>query len=173
VEMLVDGSKYRLPGAEAPQLSGTELRRHRARGPTLRSLVRLALQCDSAEQMGKQLKRRYDRNLRRRGMFLATFPDQNPSWPKCEKWLRCRGFRWWVERIELPTFGSQNACSYDCRPRSRSHCPMSKLPPRGLRSLFRTSARSPLARYAFGWTFWFSRNRLSGSYLAFSAASRV
>jgi hypothetical protein len=35
-----------------------------------------------------------------------------------------------------------------------------------LRSLFRTP-------YAFGWTFWLSRNRLSGSYLAFSAANRV
>ena len=45
------------------------------------------------------------------------------------------------------------------------------------------SARTPLAffelsparfvRYAFGFTFWFSRNKLPGSYLAFSVASRA
>ena len=39
--------------------------------------------------------------------------------------------------------------------------------------LRRMSASSRRARYAFGRTFWFSRNRLPGSYLAFSAASRA
>jgi hypothetical protein len=69
VEMLVDGSKYRLPGDEAPQLTGAEAYRARApRGPTLRSLVRLALRCQSAEEMGKKLKRRFDRSLRRQGI---------------------------------------------------------------------------------------------------------
>ena len=45
----------------------TEKRRYRHRGPTLRSLVKLALACDSAEQMGKQLRRRFDRSLARQG----------------------------------------------------------------------------------------------------------
>ena len=45
----------------------TEKRRYRAREPTLRSLVRLELASDSAEQMGKQLKRRFDRSYQRRG----------------------------------------------------------------------------------------------------------
>jgi hypothetical protein len=35
------------------------------RGPTLRSLVKLALACDSAEEMGKRLKRRFDRQKQR------------------------------------------------------------------------------------------------------------
>jgi len=51
-----------------------ERRRRAARGPTLRSLVRLARQCDSAEQLGQQLKRRYDRSLQRRGMTLPGRP---------------------------------------------------------------------------------------------------
>ena len=46
----------------------TERRRHRHRGPTLRSLVKLALACDSAEQMGKQLRARFQRNARRAGI---------------------------------------------------------------------------------------------------------
>ena len=56
---------------EPRRLEGTELRRHRARGPTLRSLVKLALACDNAEQMGKKLKRRLDRSLRRQGVRPA------------------------------------------------------------------------------------------------------
>jgi hypothetical protein len=69
VEALVDGRKYRLPGDVPAALTGTEAYRARApRGPTLRSLVKLALRCQSAEEMGKQLKRRFDRSLRRRGI---------------------------------------------------------------------------------------------------------
>jgi hypothetical protein len=67
-EVLLDGKKYRLPG-DVPRLEGTEAYRARApRGPTLRSLVRLALRCQSAGEMGKQLKRRFDRSLRRQGI---------------------------------------------------------------------------------------------------------
>ena len=66
---LIDGVKYMLPGDVKPSEGGTELRRQRApRGPTLRSLVKLALQCDSAEEMGKKLKRRFDRRYQRRGI---------------------------------------------------------------------------------------------------------
>ena len=66
---LIDGAKYMLPGEVKPPESGTELRRQRApRGPTLRSLVKLALKCESAEEMGKKLKRRFDRSYQRRGI---------------------------------------------------------------------------------------------------------
>jgi hypothetical protein len=73
VESSLDGQKYFRPD-ELPAPSGEELRpmvspRIKApRGPTLRSLVKLALKCDSAEQMGRQLKRRFDRSLVRRGI---------------------------------------------------------------------------------------------------------
>jgi hypothetical protein len=46
----------------------TERRRYRHRGPTLRSLVRLAVACDSAEELGKKLRRRYERNVQRQGI---------------------------------------------------------------------------------------------------------
>lgn len=84
VEALVDGRKYRIPGevklpqevSAPPQETsrtgahkrGFEQTRRAPRAPTLRSMVKLALKCDSAEQMGKQLKRRFDQSLRRRGI---------------------------------------------------------------------------------------------------------
>jgi hypothetical protein len=68
-EVLLDGKKYRLPGDAGPQLTGAEAYRQRARrGPTLRSLVKLALRCQSAEEMGQKLRRRFDRSLRRQGI---------------------------------------------------------------------------------------------------------
>ena len=43
-----------LPGDVKSPEGDTELRRHRApRGPTLRSLVRLAFKCESAEELGR------------------------------------------------------------------------------------------------------------------------
>jgi hypothetical protein len=68
VPALVDNLKYWEPHAVTKSDDATELRRYRARGPTLRSLVKLALKCESAEEMGKQLKRRFDRSLVRRGI---------------------------------------------------------------------------------------------------------
>jgi hypothetical protein len=93
VPALVDGVKYRMPddppttgsdldpvnppqaAAEAARYShrGAQKRayektRRAPRAPTLRSLVKLALRCDSAEQMGKQLKKRFDRQQRARGI---------------------------------------------------------------------------------------------------------
>lgn len=84
VPCLLDGVKYMLPDAvkppqdepEPPQETsrtgahkrGFEQTRRAPRAPTLRSMVKLALKCDSAEQMGKQLKRRFDQSLRRRGI---------------------------------------------------------------------------------------------------------
>jgi hypothetical protein len=66
---LIDGKKYMLPGDVKPPEGGTERRRQRApRMPSLRSMVKLAVACDSAEQLGQRLKRRYDRQLQRRGL---------------------------------------------------------------------------------------------------------
>ena len=59
---LIDGVKYMLPGDVKPPEGGTERRRQRAlRAPSMRTLVRWAQACDSAEQLGKQLRRRYQR----------------------------------------------------------------------------------------------------------------
>lgn len=67
---LVDGVKYMLPGDVKPPEGGTELRRQRApRGPTLRSLMKLALRCDSAEELGKRPRRRYQRQQQRQGQI--------------------------------------------------------------------------------------------------------
>ena len=66
---LIDGVKYMLPQDVKPPEGGTEKRRQRApRAPSMRTLVRVGAACDSAEQLGEQLKRRYDRQLQRRGL---------------------------------------------------------------------------------------------------------
>ncbi|WP_161850234.1 hypothetical protein [Bradyrhizobium sp. CCBAU 051011] len=57
VPALVDGVKYMEP-RDVPRLEGTELRR--ARAPSLRFLVKLALKCDNAEELGKRLRQRYE-----------------------------------------------------------------------------------------------------------------
>jgi hypothetical protein len=50
---LIDGKKYMLPGNVKPPEGGTEKRRQRApRMPSMRTLVRWAQKCDSAEQLG-------------------------------------------------------------------------------------------------------------------------
>ena len=69
VAQLIDGKKYMLPGDVKPPEGGTERRRQGPpRAPSMRSLVRWAQKCDSAEQLGERLKRRYDRQLQRRGL---------------------------------------------------------------------------------------------------------
>ena len=66
-----------LPGDVKPPEGDTELRRHRApRGPALRSLGRLALKCESAEELGRRLKGRYERQQQRRGTVV---PGRHPS----------------------------------------------------------------------------------------------
>ena len=53
------GEKYMLPqDVKAPE-GGTERRRQRA--PSMRTLVKWAQKCDSAEQLGERLRRRYQR----------------------------------------------------------------------------------------------------------------
>jgi hypothetical protein len=71
VPALIDGRKYREPG-DMPRLEGSEAYRARApRGPTLRSLVKLARRCDNAEQLGLELRKRYQRQQARRGIAPA------------------------------------------------------------------------------------------------------
>ena len=70
VPQLLDEVRYMKPSG-VPPLEGTELRRYRHRGPTLRSLVKPAVVCDSAEQLGHQLKRRYARQRQRQGIARA------------------------------------------------------------------------------------------------------
>ncbi len=65
VPQLLDGGKYYMD--PKPIDDATERRRYSHRGPTLRSLVRLAQACDSAEELGLALKRRFDRSFRRQG----------------------------------------------------------------------------------------------------------
>ena len=56
---LIDGKKYMLPGDVKPPEGGTERRRQGApRAPSLHTLVRWAVKCDSA---GEKLRRRYQR----------------------------------------------------------------------------------------------------------------
>jgi hypothetical protein len=64
-QLLGQGKYYMTP---KPPAHDTERRRRAARGPTLRSLVRLARQCDSAEQMGQEIRKRFDHSLQRRGI---------------------------------------------------------------------------------------------------------
>ena len=69
VAQLIDGVKYMLPQDVKLPEGGTERRRPRAPcAPSMRTLVKWALRCDSAEQLGERLKRRYDRQLQRRGL---------------------------------------------------------------------------------------------------------
>ena len=68
---LIDGVKYMEPHQVQQSTDATERRRYRHRGPTLRSLVKLAVRCDSAEQLGERLRRRYQRQHQRQGIASA------------------------------------------------------------------------------------------------------
>ena len=46
------------------------------RAPSLRFLVEMALRCDSAEEMGKKLKRRFDRQAQRARLAPAGHPPR-------------------------------------------------------------------------------------------------
>jgi hypothetical protein len=64
-QLLDDGKYYMDPKCLDDD---TAKRRYRHRGPSLRSLVRLAVACDTAEELGKKLKRRFDRSYVRKGL---------------------------------------------------------------------------------------------------------
>lgn len=63
VPALVDGVKYMEP-PDVPRLEGSQLRR----APPLRFLVKLAVRYESAKELGKRLRRRYQRQLQRGAM---------------------------------------------------------------------------------------------------------
>ena len=83
VPCLIDGVRYFKP-EDLPASVGEELRpmmrpripqpMRTPRAPSLRTLVRTALRCESAEQLGQKLRRRYDRQKQRRG--IKTGPDR-------------------------------------------------------------------------------------------------
>jgi hypothetical protein len=58
----LNGEKPMMEPKAAPRLEPER----RTRAPSMRYLVRLALACQSAEEMGKRLKRRFDRQQQRR-----------------------------------------------------------------------------------------------------------
>jgi hypothetical protein len=66
---LIDHVKYMEPQDVKPPEGDTECRRQRSpRAPSMRFLVKLALKCESAEELGKRLRRRYQRQHQRRGL---------------------------------------------------------------------------------------------------------
>jgi hypothetical protein len=74
IDCLLDNRRYFLPG-DLPAPAGEGLRpmsRPRItkapRAPSLRTMVRMAVKCADAEQLGERLKRRYQRQLQRRGL---------------------------------------------------------------------------------------------------------
>ena len=72
------GEKYMLPQDVKPPEGGTEKRRQRA--PSMRTLVRWAQACDSAEQLGERLRRRYKRQRQRQGLArLEAAPRESST----------------------------------------------------------------------------------------------
>jgi hypothetical protein len=64
IACLIDGVKYMEP-KDVPVLEGTERRRQR-QAPSIRFLTKLAMRCESAEELGKRLRRRYQRQQQTR-----------------------------------------------------------------------------------------------------------
>ena len=63
--------RLRLAGVNPPPAEPEKTRQRVRRGPrglSFKSLVKLALECDSAEQLGQRLRRRYDRQQQRQGI---------------------------------------------------------------------------------------------------------
>ena len=65
VPQLIDGVRYMKP-SDVPHPE--HLGRRKSRGPSLRGLVRLALECQSAEELGEKLRKRFDRQRQRAGL---------------------------------------------------------------------------------------------------------
>ena len=77
---LIDGMKYMLPGDVKPPEGGTERRRQRApRAPSMRTLVRWAQKCDSAEQLGERLNADTIGNCSAAGWRRPAMPAPRPS----------------------------------------------------------------------------------------------
>jgi hypothetical protein len=70
---LIDHVKYMEPQDVKPPGGDSERRRQRApRAPSMRYLVKLAVKCRSAEELGKRLRRRYQRQQLRRGLASGS-----------------------------------------------------------------------------------------------------
>jgi hypothetical protein len=66
---LIDHVKYMEPQDVKPPEGDTERLRQRApRAPSMRYLVKLAVKCQSAEELGQRLRRRYQRQQQRQGI---------------------------------------------------------------------------------------------------------
>jgi hypothetical protein len=65
---LIDGVKYmeRAPPAEIRSLRRLRYQ-NTPRAPSLQRLVKLALECNDAEELGKRIRQRYERQQRRAG----------------------------------------------------------------------------------------------------------
>jgi hypothetical protein len=70
----LNGEKHMMEPSAAPR---------RTRAPSMRYLVRLAVKCQSAEEMGKRLKRRFDRQQQRRNRLAreAAEAERLPGEP--------------------------------------------------------------------------------------------
>ena len=66
-QLLEPPSRYSLPAEPEPTPPPAEPPPRAPRGPHLRSLVKLALRCESAEALGAALRKRYQRNAARKG----------------------------------------------------------------------------------------------------------
>jgi hypothetical protein len=83
IAALLDNRRYYLTG-DLPPAEGEELRplfrpritqpMRAPRAPSLRSLVRLAVRCQSAEELGEKLRKRYERQQQRHG--IKPGPDR-------------------------------------------------------------------------------------------------
>ena len=62
--LIADGGKYYM---ERKRLDD-DTEKRRARAPSFTYLARLAVRCQSAEELGQRLKRRYDRQRQRQGI---------------------------------------------------------------------------------------------------------
>jgi hypothetical protein len=78
VPALLDGEKYLMPDA-TPEPETRDLRKlRRRRSPPLKALVRLALECESAEELGFAIRRRYERQQRRARQAEAAQLSRDP-----------------------------------------------------------------------------------------------
>jgi hypothetical protein len=71
IPCLVDGVRYMLP-EDVPPPESRDFRRMRQdkapRAPTMRSLVKLALRCESATELGQRISQRYECQAKRAGV---------------------------------------------------------------------------------------------------------
>ena len=106
-EKLAHALRPRIASAKAPPNTQQELLMpgptpRAPRAPSLRSLVRLAVRCQSAEELGQKLKRRYDRQKQRRGIgtgrptaarrgrSLTGCSAHKPQWSRFEREKKIR-----------------------------------------------------------------------------------